>query len=133
MWKSARTEDVGRYLLIWGLMWCPALAAEDPIPANESSVSSSHPAKKWVGSVDMNGWSIQRGERAAEIVDLAGHQETGCAHRKALRDGHHRGVGPMRGSECVVDVVVGEAGELGGEFRLLLRLLLSWVKAQVLE
>ena len=76
---------------------------------------------------------LGRTEHAPEEVDLAREQEAAGSHGELLGESDHRRVRAMRRAERVVDVGVAETSERAGEARLLLRLLLPRVEAQVLQ
>ena len=70
-------------------------------------------------------------EHFAEMLDLRRHQQTGRRVLDELDDPFGRRVRAMRRAERVVDVDVGEFGELPGKRRIVL--LLLGVEAQILQ
>ena len=70
-------------------------------------------------------------EHPAEILDLLAHQQPGRRFLDVMDDAFGRGMGAVRRAERVVDVDVGQRGELPGEGRIVL--LFLGVEAQVLE
>jgi len=68
MWITTRRNEVWMYLSASALVWGAALVARAATDDQKQRSSSSVPAKKWVGAVDMSGWKIKESECAVKGV-----------------------------------------------------------------